>query len=224
TAPANQPPQVSFDVILLDLAFASTGENGLAFLAELTHQFPTIPVIVLTGCDRLADRVEVARLGGRAFVQKPIVPQTLLQTVSQILTQSSDTPQRVLVVDDDAQLLENFQTLLEPWGVQVITLDHAQQFWETLEASAPDLLILDLEMPQFGGLELCRAVRNDPYWGETPILILATHPTDTDVQQVFSAGADDYVIKPIREPELVARVLNRLERERMRHARRQAHS
>jgi DNA-binding response OmpR family regulator len=208
--------QESFDGVLLDLTFSETGENGLTFLAELMNQNPSLPVLVMTGRKRLMDRVEVARLGGRAFLQKPILPHRLLEMVNQVLTQSQEVGRRILVVDDDPVMLATLGALLEPWGLQVTTLDDPQQFWEVLETFSPDLLILDVEMPHFNGLELCQAVRNDPYWGELPILFLTAHQDTEIVRQIFMVGADDYIRKPIFEPEIVARVLNRLERVRAR--------
>jgi DNA-binding response OmpR family regulator len=207
--------QTQFDLILLDLTFPETAENGLTFLEELTHQVPDIPVLVMSGCDRLIDRVKVAHLGGRAFIQKPISPAKLLETVARILAKKDIVGHRVLVVDDDLLLLETLSALLEPWGIQVTTLNDSQQFWKTLENTQPHLLILDIEMPHFNGIELCQTVRNDPYWGELPILFLSAHRDADIVQRVFMAGADDYVNKPIMAPELLARVLNRLQRRPM---------
>jgi DNA-binding response OmpR family regulator len=214
--------QASFDLVLLDLSFPDTSENGLTFLEELTHQIPDVPVLVLTGCDRLIDRVEVARLGGRAFVQKPISTHKLLETITQILTQNAEVNHRVLIVDDDLHLLTALGSLLEPWGLTVTMLDDAQQFWETLETCTPSLLILDIEMPLFNGIDLCQAVRNDPYWQEIPILFLTAHCDQAMIQRVFMAGADDYISKPILAPELLARVLNRLERRQPRRLRMRA--
>jgi DNA-binding response OmpR family regulator len=208
-----------FDLVLLDLSFPDTAENGLTFLEELTHQIPDVPVLVLTGRDRLIDRVEVARLGGRAFVQKPISTHKLLETITQILTQKAEINYSVLIVDDDPHLLKALGALLEPWGLKVTMLDDAQQFWETLEICAPNLLILDIEMPLFNGIDLCQAVRNDPYWQEIPILFLTAHCDAEMIQRVFMAGADDYISKPILAPELLARVLNRLERRQSRRLR-----
>ncbi len=206
----------SFNAILLDLTFTETGENGLTFLSEMVSQNPALPVLVMTGRKRLTDRVEVARLGGRTFFQKPIAPGRLLQMVDQVLNQVREVGRRVLVVDDDPLILTALVSLLEPWGLQVSTLENPVQFWEMIESFTPDLLVLDIEMPQFNGLELCQAVRNDPYWGEIPILFLTAHQDPEMIRRVFMVGADDYVRKPIIEPELVARVLNRLERVRAR--------
>lgn len=202
------------DVVLLDLNFPAQPENGLSLLSELTNHNPSMPVLVVTGRNRLTDRVAVARLGGRAFLQKPITPKQLLEAVVQVLTPARETEAKVLIIDDDPLVLAHLYGVIEPWGLHVTTLDDPQHFWEALETFAPDLLILDIEMPYFNGLDLCRVVRNDPRWSEIPILFLSAHTDTNTIRQVFEAGGDDYVSKPIVEPELIARLLNRLERVR----------
>jgi diguanylate cyclase (GGDEF)-like protein len=205
------------DVIVLNLTFPQTTENGLTLLAELTKATPSVPVLVLTGRNQLSDRVEVARLGGHAFLHKPITPEEILKAVTQELNRTQKAEAKVLIVDDDPQVLTALSTLLEPWGLHVTTLAQPQQFWQVLEANAPDLLILDIEMPGFSGIELCQVVRNDPRWSELPVLFLSGHSDPKIVHQVFAVGADDYVPKPIVGPELIARILNRLERTRILH-------
>jgi len=200
--------------VLLTLCLADSVEEGLTLLAELSSCTPPIPVLVLTGQDHLINRVKVARLGGRGFFPKPIVMTRLLEAVTQLLQRGSDQP-KVMVVDDDPAVLLLLRNLVQPWGIQLTTLDNPQQFWEVLEASAPDLLILDVEMPYLSGIELCQVVRNDPQWSQLPILFLSAHTDRHTLKRVFAAGADDYVSKPIAGPELVARIFNRLERSQL---------
>ena len=200
------------NVVLLDLSVSSTPEESLTLLAEASKRTPPLPVLVFTAQDSLANRIEVARLGGRAFLQKTVLPAQVLEAVSEVLQQVDSTQARVMVVDDDLQILTTLRRLLEPWGIKVTTLNEPQQFWETLEATQPDLLILDIKMPQVSGVELCQVVRNDSRWGGLPILILTAYTDADTVNQVFSVGADDFVSKPIVGPELVTRIINRLER------------
>lgn len=200
------------DVVLLDLCFPDSTENGLELLAELAMYQPPMPVVVFTAEESFAYRVKVARLGGRGFLHKPVSPAETMDAIAQVLHQSSTPEAKLLIVDDDSYLLDFLRTLLEPWGFKLTLLDDPKHFWKTLEQSAPDLLILDVEMPELSGIDLCQVVRNDPSWSELPVLILSAHTDAETVQRVFTAGADDYVSKPIVGPELVARVLNRLER------------
>jgi len=200
------------DVVLLDLSFADPADASFNLLGELSSQTPPIPVLVLAVGDSFVDRVAAARLGGRAFLQKPLPTSQALDAVTRVLNQISHTEYKILAVDDDPLVLAALKNLLEPWGLRVITLDCPQKFWETLATTVPDLLILDVEMPDFNGIELCQVVRNDHRWSQLPVLFLTCHTDAEMVRQVFAAGADDYTSKPIVEPELVTRILNRLER------------
>ncbi|RCJ28241.1 multi-component transcriptional regulator [Nostoc sp. ATCC 43529] len=139
-----------------------------------------------------------------------------LETPTPTRENLSETETKILVVDDDPQIQAFLQNLLSPWGLKAIALEDPRQFWETLEAVAPDLLILDLELPFTNGIELCQVVRNDPHWSELPIVFLTVHNDAKVVNQVFSVGADDFVSKPIIGPELVTRIVNRLERAKLR--------
>jgi diguanylate cyclase (GGDEF)-like protein len=204
------------NAILLDLSFPSSKENGFELLQELKHLQSTIPVIVFTAKESFADRVKVARLGGKGFLQKPISAADVIEAIAQVLQKTSLPDTRILVVDDDPETLDLIRNFLEPWGCELTLLEDPLQFWDTLEFTNPDLLILDVEMPSLSGIELCQVVRNEPRWQEIPILALSNAHDSQTIQTVFSSGADDYINKPIVGAELVARVLNRLDRERYR--------
>jgi len=205
------------DAVLLDLYFCQNRMHGLQFLSTLANAQPPIPTVVMTSPQSFADRVEAARLGSQSFLQKPVAPAQAIAAIAQVL-QAATTPEaKLMLVDDDPQLLERLQVLLEPWGFRLKLLSDPQQFWHCLEKFCPDLLILDIEMPQLSGIDLCQVVRNDPQWSELPIIFLSARTDAETIHRVFTIGADDYVNKPVVGPELVARVLNRLERSKIRH-------
>lgn len=216
TAARQAIAQTPVDVILLDLTFSNPSEDGLTLLRELTEQFPSLPVIVLTGRDNLEERVAVSRLGGRGFLHKPVEPKQVFTAIAQALSPNQTAEAKVMIVDDDPAALTILCSLLQPWGFQVTSLENPQQFWEVLTAIEPNLLILDLEMPTFSGIDLCQVVRLDPRWGDLPILVVTAHTDAESLQQVFAAGADDFISKPVVGPELVTRVISRLERVRFR--------
>ncbi len=202
------------DVVLLSLSLASLTEDNLTALAELTNRTQPIPVLLCTANHSLADRVKLSRLVAHAFLEKSLSPEQLLAVVS-ILKQSRSREAKVMVVDDDPEVLGAMQALLEPWGLQLTTLDQPLYFWHILEEFSPDLLILDLEMPHINGIKLCEIVRNEPRWSRLPILFLTAHTDTSNVQQVYTAGADDCLSKSIVGPELVTHILKRLERMRL---------
>lgn len=200
------------DIVLLDLEISSNSQDSLALLNEFQRRMPPIPVLVFANKASLTERVEVARHGGRFFLQKPFSSTQVFEAVNQVLKRTEPAQAKIMVVDDDPKIILVLKALLEPWGLKVTMLQDPQQFWETLEACSPDLLILDVEMPYLGGIELCQIVRNDIRWGGLPILFLTAHTEFAVVNQVFAVGADDFVSKPIVGPELVARIITRLER------------
>ena len=130
---ADQPPSA----ILLDLNLADSDEMGLTFLAELRAQGEKIPVLVFTAEESLTQRVEAARLGCQCFLQKPIAPSQVLAAVAQAVQHSSRSAGRLLIVDDDSNLLQLLQTLLTAQGYDVTVLDQPQQFWQTPGADRP---------------------------------------------------------------------------------------
>ncbi|WP_347566314.1 response regulator [Scytonema sp. UIC 10036] len=202
------------DAVVLNLPGTMT-EEGLQLLAEFNCSAPPIPVLVLTNQDSLLDRVKIARLGGQGFLQKPVASAMVLETIANLIQRNRQATAKVLFVDDDPLILNAMCPLLQPWGLKVSTLENPLEFWDTLEATAPDLLVLDVEMPQMSGIELCQVVRNDPRYCGLPVLFLTSHTDAETMRRVFAVGADDYVCKPIIGPELVTRILNRLERSRL---------
>ncbi len=203
------------NAVLLDFTAADTLDNNLTLLAELSACTPPVPALVLTDRDSLIDRVKIARLGGRRVLQQPVTATQVLEAVNQLLQNTRLTKATVMIVDDDPQVLMALQRLLIPWGLYVSVLDNPLLFLDTLEATPPDILVLDVEMPHISGIELCQVVRNEPRWSGLPILFLTAHTDAAIMHQVFAAGADDYVRKPIVGPELVNRIFNRLERSRL---------
>nr|WP_255347799.1 response regulator [Gloeocapsa sp. PCC 73106] len=118
-------------------------------------------------------------------------------------------------VDDDPLLLATLNSLFTPWGIKFMGVDNPREVWHKLKIFKPDLLILDVNMPQIGGIDLCRALRNDRSWQDLPILFLTAEGDLEIIQQIFTAGADDYLIKPVVAPELLTRINYRLERKQM---------
>ncbi|XZN99767.1 MAG: response regulator [Microcoleus sp.] len=200
------------DVILLDLSFSETEEDGLTLLRELTERSPNLPIIVFTGRDTLADRLAVSRLGAKQFLHKPATTKQIFQAISRVLPKTQTLQAKVLIVDDDEAVLAHLSALLTPWGLEVITLTEPQRFWEMLLKTSPNLIILDLSMPQVNGLELCQVVRQDVQWGDLPILVVTAHTDADSLQQAFAAGADDFITKPVLGPELVTRAISRIDR------------
>ena len=122
-------------------------------------------------------------------------------------------PKHVLVVEDDADILETLIELLETEGFTTTPASNGQEALDYLNAcpDLPQLILLDLMMPDPDGFKLCRMLRKEPEFKQTPIIIV-TALNDTDSRIVaIGAGANDYLTKPFRLDELYTSIREQLE-------------
>src|SRR5581483_2603351 len=181
---------------------------------ELVLSHPPMQVLALTSVDSFEDRVTAAQVGAHGFLPKTVSAAEIVDTCEHLLDlQTAEF--KVLAVDDDAAVLAALKALLGQHSIRVTTLSDPRLFWNVLQDSMPDLVILDLEMPNFSGLELCRAIRNDAQWNRIPLIFMSAGNDPQTITGIFSAGADDFVAKPLIAIELTTRVRNRLERDRL---------
>ncbi len=135
----------------------------------------------------------------------------------------------VLVVDDDDAIRDLLCDFLQ--DNQMIThqaADHTQM-WQRLQTHQPDVIILDINMPQRNGIELCRALRESPDYRLVPIIMLTARTSSLDTIMGLETGADDYVAKPFEPLELLSRIRSVIRRARMHaenpsHLRHEAHA
>src|SRR5438132_2151478 len=113
---------------------------------------------------------------------------------------------KVLVVDDEAVLVETIAYNLEQAGYQVITAAEGASALEAAQRETPDLVILDIMLPEMDGLEVCRQLRRESNTATTPIVMLTAKGDEIDKVVGLEVGADDYITKPFGRRELLARV------------------
>jgi two-component system alkaline phosphatase synthesis response regulator PhoP len=125
---------------------------------------------------------------------------------------SPTAAQRILVVDDDHDIVRLVRAYLEKAGYQVLTAYDGTTALQILRHDRPDLVVLDLMLPDQDGWDITRLVRSDPALADTPIIMLTARIDDTDKIVGLELGADDYVTKPFNPREVVARVRSVLRR------------
>jgi two-component system phosphate regulon response regulator PhoB len=114
--------------------------------------------------------------------------------------------ERILVVDDEPDLLELVRVNLAESGFQVEATTSGREVLDRVRRSPPDLLVLDLMMPDVAGTEICRQIRSTPELADLPIIMLTAKAEELDRVVGFELGADDYVTKPFSPRELALRV------------------
>jgi len=110
---------------------------------------------------------------------------------------------KVLVIDDDPSLLRAMRLALRSGGHDVVTAANGEQGLSETAVSSPDVVILDLGLPDIDGIEVCRRIRQ---WSDVPIVVLSATETEARKVAALDAGADDYVTKPFGMAELEARI------------------
>jgi two-component system alkaline phosphatase synthesis response regulator PhoP len=113
---------------------------------------------------------------------------------------------RIIVVDDDRDIVRLVKSYLEKAGFQILTAYDGETALQVLRAEKPQLLILDLMLPDRDGWDVARLVRSDPELAATPIIMLTARVEDNDKIVGLEIGADDYITKPFNPREVVARV------------------
>ena len=119
---------------------------------------------------------------------------------------------KILVVDDEPDAVELIRFNLSAAGFEVVTAEDGEEALKRARATAPDLILLDIMLPEVDGLEVCKILRRDPATSAIPIIMLTAKAAEIDRVLGLELGADDYVTKPFSPRELVLRIKGMLRR------------
>jgi DNA-binding response OmpR family regulator len=113
---------------------------------------------------------------------------------------------KVLVIDDDPVIVELLRVNFEIEGFEVVSAGDGREGYERARSERPDLVLSDIMMPRFDGLQLLSMLKRDPATRSLPVILLSAKAQNAEVQQGLELGADDYVTKPFDPLELIDRV------------------
>ena len=120
-------------------------------------------------------------------------------------------PKRILVVDDEPNIVLSLEFLMTQAGYEVSTAADGESALRSIETAPPDLVLLDVNMPERNGYEVCEIIRANPAWGHVRVVMITAKGRDVEREKGLALGADDYVIKPFSTQEVVAKVAEVLE-------------
>lgn len=121
-----------------------------------------------------------------------------------------ENKKRILVVDDESELVEMIKFRLEAGGYNVITAYNGQDALDKARSEKPDLIILDLMLPRIDGYKVCRMLKFDEKYRHIPIILFTARAQETDRDMGKEVGADAYIVKPFEPQELMGKIVELL--------------
>ena len=202
-------------VVIMDMIFSDSDSTGAQVVAELRATYSHCPPVIFASVrDDLHARLAAFRAGACRYMVKPVDSESLLALLDALTGRQPEQPYKILMVDDELQLLEAQAEILREAGMEVVTLSQPLLAVEMLNEFTPDVLVLDVYMPDASGPELAAVLREREEQLHLPILFLSA---ETDISQQLLAlnlGGDDFLVKPVRPEHLVAAITARAKRSR----------
>lgn len=202
-----------FKPLTIIIDFCNLKSDDKNKLQNFITLYPFITIIAISDKNDLENHLEAARLGSRIFFTKPVDINLLLDKVNQIFDTVLN-PFRVLIVEDSIELAEYFANILYKAGMSPEVVTDPSKINQVLIDFKPELILMDLYMPQISGLDLAAVLRQQPNYASIPIVFLSTEDDRTKQLQAMSLGGDDFITKPVIPEYLVWSVRNRAERYR----------
>jgi len=202
-----------YTAILVDLpALAQKMANGDLFEGIKVFRQTSIPIMFISDQDDQATRLKAIRAGGTAFFSKPVDTVSLIDHLDELNSAETTAPYRVLVVEDQPPIANYYKMVLNMAGMDAQVTTEATKVLQQMIEYHPDLILLDLYMPEANGAELVRVIRQMEEFVSIPIVFLSSEDDFVKQMEAMSLGGDDFLTKPIKASHLVALVKSRLER------------
>ncbi|RZU47674.1 response regulator receiver modulated diguanylate cyclase [Fluviicoccus keumensis] len=181
-------------------------EGSMAGMTLIHPSGSKIPTIVVSSRWDWESRLSAVRAKADAYLPKPVDYVALNERLDALTHHTQHPPFEVLIIEDSALLAGHYALVLRTAGMRVETLEDPTRVLETLEHFSPDLILLDLYMPACNGREVAQVIRHDSRFADLPIIFLSTETARLQQLAALHTGADDFLQKPISDPELISAV------------------
>lgn len=203
------------DLIIMDVAFGHDMAAGPDTVRQLRNRLGRMPAVVfLSVHDEMPARLAALRAGASRYLVKPISKSQLMDIAHEFAERKNTPKYRVLMVDDDQTVLQAAKIQLEQIGLEVHTSDEPLKALNTARQINPDVVILDIMMPEVSGTELAAILREDRQFDSTPIVFLTSQNHQDEKTLSVALGGDDYILKPFDADYLTATIFARAKRSR----------
>ncbi|MCK4743348.1 MAG: response regulator [Sulfuriflexus sp.] len=202
-------------VIIMDVIFGDDDLAGVDAISGLREECKDLPPVIFISVREDIDmRLAAARAGVCRYLCKPLDIKKLNQTLDGLTSRGLREPYRILIVDDDETFLEYSALILRDAGMVVEALSKPLLCLSMLDDFKPDLVILDVYMPDCSGPELAQVIRQDDKWAMVPIMFLSTESNTNYQLAAMNLGGDGFLVKPVTSECLVSAVVVRAKRAR----------
>lgn len=203
------------NVIIMDLSFPESSKAGTAFLNSIKNEFtPQIPSILLSAHNDFDARLCAVRVGTAAYFHKPAKAIDIVAVLDTLTKEKQREPFRILIVDDEPELANYHAVLLEQAGMHTQVITEPDTILERIQTFRPDMILMDMYMPQCSGKEVAKVIRQIPEFVALPIVYLSSEQDQEKRFSAMQAGVEDFVTKPVAPQELVKTVTLRADRMR----------
>ena len=183
-----------------------------------------VALVVFADNNDITTRLKAMRAGADAFINLPIPGSDAIARIEELLEGETSDPYRVLIIEDDRSQALFAESILRKAGMETRAVMDPISALEELNAFRPELILMDLYMPDCDGMELTTLIREREAYTNIPIVFLSGEHDEDKRFDALSAGGDDYLEKPIRPKHLISAVTNRVRRARATAKRVQAHN
>lgn len=204
------------NALVMDIHFPDGSLEGTHALTALHAELGArVPTIFLSGRTDYEARIRAVRAGGQAFLSKPADSLDLISAIDRLSGKKQPGPYRIFIVDDEPGVASYHALLLQEAGMLTFELCNPALILAALEEFRPDLVLMDMYLPQCNGRELAALIRQLPEYVSIPIIYLSS---ELDHRKQFSAlriGAEGFLTKPVNVEQLIESVSVRAERMRV---------
>ncbi len=200
--------------IIIDTQYLVKTDIPLVLNLQMDQATPIQLFCVLPNAE-LLPRLDAVRAGCQAFFQKPVDIPQLTQILNYKCSITPEDPYRILVIDDSESLAEYYSLVLNQAGMTTRFITNPIELLKELEAFQPNLLLMDVYMPECTGFELAAVLRQESRYTKIPIIFLSTEEDNDTKLFAINLGGDDFLTKPISAQHLISAVRARSKRARI---------
>lgn len=200
--------------VIMDMMLPEGELAGAGAVVELMKKY-RVPVLFLSVRDDEVSRLAAVRAGANGYFLKQDDPARMVAMLDLLITRKPQNPYKLLLIDDDVELTAYYQIKLESVGIQISVMNTAVGAIAKLSEILPDIILLDISMPEINGLEIGALIRQYPDFNHIPIIYLSASSGESIHLEAMRLGGDEFLNKPVEPDFLCNLLLARLARVRV---------